>query len=227
MTPLRAIVLIPDDKELNLLRDGMQKIGIDLYVCADAEELEEALQVSRFAAVIVDCDGSGTEILKALQSKPTTHGTVSFALTAEAAKRKEAVALGATFVLDKPLSQQATDRCLHIAQKIIQNEQRKYARVPLDISVGVSKLSSSKQFVAKATNIGAGGMALATNSEVSVGTVVEFSLTLPGEKKPFSGQAKVIWEDSQGRAGVQFTYLSPAVRELLEQWLQTPQTANV
>ncbi len=69
-------------------------------------------------------------------------------------------------------------------------------------------------------NLSERGMAIQAMEILSSGRSCQFSFQLPeGEQFEIGGQAKIVWTDRSGRAGLEFTQLSPFDRVKLQQWI--------
>jgi hypothetical protein len=58
-----------------------------------------------------------------------------------------------------------------------------------------------------------------TTNEIQVNGAVTLSLDLPETKKIVHGTGEVVWIDTKGRAGIQFSFLPEAGRQVLKEWL--------
>jgi hypothetical protein len=58
-----------------------------------------------------------------------------------------------------------------------------------------------------------------TTNEIQVNRAVTLSLDLPETKKIVHGTGEVVWIDSTGRAGIRFSFLPEAGRQVLKEWL--------
>lgn len=58
-----------------------------------------------------------------------------------------------------------------------------------------------------------------TSAEIHVNRVVTLSLDLPETKKIVHGTGEVVWIDMTGRAGIRFSFLPDAGRQVLREWL--------
>ncbi len=58
-----------------------------------------------------------------------------------------------------------------------------------------------------------------TTNEIQVNRAVTLSLDLPETKKIVHGTGEVVWIDTRGRAGIRFSFLPEAGRQVLKEWL--------
>ncbi len=57
--------------------------------------------------------------------------------------------------------------------------------------------------------------------------LVDVTLTLPAVKEPISCEAKILWSDGRGRAGVQFIDLDRKVGNAIEGWMSKHSLATI
>jgi len=76
-------------------------------------------------------------------------------------------------------------------------------------------------FSVTVTNVGEGGVGLATNEELPIGSIVAFPLPLPGLKSEIHIEARVLWTRTYGVAGCEFVNVPAASRQILHAWLES------
>lgn len=98
------------------------------------------------------------------------------------------------------------------------DHEQQYFRAVLDIPVFLT--TDQDQAMVKAVNVSAGGLAVegvANPFQYTKGMTVRFNL--PGEEKPIETRGLIVWADLQGKAGIRFVDISPALRKQLKRWL--------
>jgi type IV pilus assembly protein PilZ len=83
-------------------------------------------------------------------------------------------------------------------------ELRRHQRATIDIPVQFVAKGSTDAFQGQARDISVGGMFVQTPSPLAFGADVVVSLTLPGQKTPFSLPAVVRWSRTGEGMGLQF-----------------------
>lgn len=96
------------------------------------------------------------------------------------------------------------------------------ARINVDGLVFVSCPAESAFLL----NLSEGGMSIQTMDIMEPGRSFDFSIELPQRKGVLAGQARVVWSDRSGRAGLQFVALSPWDRLQLVTWMASSYTVN-
>ena len=71
------------------------------------------------------------------------------------------------------------------------------------------------------TNIGEGGVGLATKEKPAIGSTLCFPITLPGLENEISIRARVLWTRQCGIAGRQFVHMQPFDVLLFRTWLES------
>lgn len=97
-----------------------------------------------------------------------------------------------------------------------------YFRAPLDVPVSI-RTEQGEELRARSVNLSGGGMAVGgIGNPAKCAGDLELSFELPaGGKVEAAGQ--VCWADVQGRAGIRFTRIDPALITDLQQWLAEQQ----
>jgi DNA-binding NtrC family response regulator len=103
-------------------------------------------------------------------------------------------------------------------------EQRDPGCFRATLGVPVTIVSRHGEQVATSLNISGGGIAVQTVAGVSqLEETLLARFSIPGQDKPISAHAQVMWTDTQGRAGLRFTALADAEALRLQQWLRDQQ----
>src|SRR5579862_1198955 len=102
---LQSLVLCSDQKILRVLRRVLSDLEIGIEHCAEPSAAIRELTRRRFEAVIVDCDGQdkASEVLRSVRSAPGNRRAIAVAIIGSEHDVRSAFALGAHFVLHKPL----------------------------------------------------------------------------------------------------------------------------
>src|SRR5437660_6457685 len=114
---------------------------------------------------------------------------------------------GVHVVLRKPMTRQSGTKSLKAAYSRMLRDYRKHTRFAL-LSRVLAANEKQGTFSVTVTNIGEGGIGLATNEELAIGSVLSFRLPLPGLKSEIQIEARVLWARSYGVAGCEFVNLS-------------------
>lgn len=218
--PLESLLLSRDTEVIQILQHTLSKLSIDVEICRGARSGAEILFSEKFDAVIVDCDDlqDGLGVLKELRKSPSNRTSIAFAILNGATTTHQAFELGATFVMQKPLTGLNTMRCLSAGLGLMVRERRRYFRYPVELEVIF--YFGSRQVRAHTTNISEGGIAICTVAPLARGDIGTLTLGLPNSHGTFEAKAELVWVDGNGRAGVRFVEVPKDTRRILDQWLE-------
>jgi len=218
---LESLLLSRDQQCIAVLRSTLEKLSIRLEVCRGARSGHEILCSEKFDAVIIDCDDleGGLETLQDLRKTPSNKNSVAFAiLNGKSTTTRQAFEMGANFVLQKPVSPINAMRCFSAAFGLMEREQRRYFRQPVQLPATVT-FGSGQPFKVTATNVSDGGMAISFRGKLPKGRLSMVSFTLPGMSGPMEPKADLAWVDDSHRAGLRFRDMPTSSRQQLEKWI--------
>ena len=217
---LETLILSRDPETLRVVRSALNKLDIAVEVCTGAEAASEILETKKLDAIIVDCDDvhGGLDVLKQVRKGASNKTTVTFAVLNGATSMRTVFDMGASFVLQKPITPLSALRSFHAAYGVMHRERRRYFRMPVEIPVTLYYRQSDELKVI-ACNLSEGGMAIRSTAPLPKGGVSRVEFSLPDTNISLSAKAHIAWNDPSGHAGVRFTELAPSSREQLEKWL--------
>jgi len=100
----------------------------------------------------------------------------------------------------------------------ISNEQQKFFRARVQIPVTI-KNSQGEEIEAKGVNLSTGGMGLDGVTEpLRFAGMLDISFVLPGSETMFQAKARLMWVGDEGRVGMRFVVIEPALFEQLQHW---------
>ena len=100
----------------------------------------------------------------------------------------------------------------------ISTEQQKFFRARVEIAVTV-KNSQGEEIHAKGVNLSTGGMGLDGLKEpLRFSGVLDVSFLLPESEILFQAKARLMWIGDEGRVGIRFVVIEPALFEHLQHW---------
>lgn len=219
--PLESLLLSRDTEVIQILQHTLSKLSIDVEICRGARSGTEILFSEKFDAVIVDCDDlqDGLGVLKELRKSPSNRTSIAFAILNGATTTHQAFELGATFVMQKPLTALNAMRCLSAGLGLMVRERRRYFRYSVELEV-IFHFGQNREVRAQTTNISEGGMAIRAVPPLTRGDTGTLTLTLPDGRGSLEAKAELVWIDGNGRAGVRFTEVPKDARRILDQWLE-------
>ncbi len=214
-------LLISQDADLaGVLRPALEKISVDLEVCAGLQPGNDMLAKRKFDAVIIDCDDlqDGFHLLAALSQSQSNAKSVAFAVLNGKTTTQEAFHSGANFVLQKPLTPLHATRCFNAALNFMVREKRRYFRHPVEMPLRIT-LQRDQELTATSTNLSEGGMAIRILGKMEKDAEGQFSFTLPGSNISLELKGEVAWTDGTGHVGIRFVKVPQSSQYQLEKWL--------
>src|ERR1700734_140728 len=180
---LESLLISRDAALLGVLRPALEKISVDLQVCAGGPPGNDLLVKRKFDAVIIDCDDvpNGFDLLRTLRQTQSNAKAVSFAVLNGKTTTQEAFQSGANFVLQKPVTPLHASRCFNAALNFMVRERRRYFRHPVAMPLRIS-FARNQEMAAAATNVSEGGMAIRMIGKLPKDVQAQFRFTLPGAK---------------------------------------------
>jgi transcriptional regulator with PAS, ATPase and Fis domain len=100
----------------------------------------------------------------------------------------------------------------------ISNEQQKFYRARVEISVTVRN-SQGEEIQVRGVNLSTGGMGLdGVNEPLRYSGLLDISFVLPDTDIRFEAKARLMWVGDEGRVGIRFAVIEPALFEQLQRW---------
>jgi len=100
----------------------------------------------------------------------------------------------------------------------ISNEQQKFFRARVEIAVTVRN-SQGEQVQVQGINLSTGGMGLdGIKDPLRFTGMVDVSFVLPDSDVQFQAKARLMWIGDEGRVGIRFAVIEPALFEQLQHW---------
>ena len=218
MTP-ETLLVCPQDQPARLLAPELKKIGarVDLY--RDPMAALTRLWNYRYDAIIVDCEGEGdeAEVVREVHEAGANRNAITIAVIGASEDPDLAYAMGAHFVLQKPLEAPRVRRMLRAAHALMMQERRRYQRITCEGPATV--LCGAAEFPAYLVDLSEGGVALRMEAPPLVTDVVGVRFRLPGTVKTFNATGEVRWHNERGRVGLNFHHVTAADRSALLAWL--------
>jgi CheY-like chemotaxis protein len=218
---LQALVLCSDDKILRVLRRVLSDLEIAVEYCTDADSAVRQLTRRRFEAVVVDCNDEdiAAQVLASVRSAPCNKRSIVVAMIDGQKAVRSAFALGAHFVLYKPISAERAKTSFRAARALMKCERRRNARVAMQIPVALVSENGAGQGTVVTSDISQGGMSLKLSRRAQKPGPMRIKFTLPGTDDSVECAAAVAWQEGGPQAGIRFVDLSPEQRDQLKSWL--------
>jgi len=217
---LSALLVCTDKNAAQVLDQVLKELNIRVESCPDFARAAIRSEQERYDVIIVDGDSSRdvTRLLQEARSSRLNGTTLAIAIVTSQDSIRELFSLGVSFVLYKPVAHDRALSSLRAARAVMRKEKRKKSRATVHAQALVDYANVERE---KATliDLAADGMAVSFGKKLPPTSKVYFQFTLPGQKSPIRLSGQVVWQEWNGRAGVQFADVPMSSRRLLDEFL--------
>lgn len=217
---LSALLVCVDQAAAQVLRRVLQELSIKVESCPEFARAGIRLEQERFDVVIVDGDSSKQVIalLRETRTSRLNQSTLTVAVLPGQEGLREIFSLGANFVLYRPVAYERALSSLRAAQAVMRKEKRRNARASVHAQATVD-YANVEQERATLVDLAADGMAVRFGKKLPPTNKVYFQFKLPGQAASIRLSGQVVWQDWNGRAGIQFVDVPKTSRKLLADFL--------
>lgn len=217
---LSALLVCVDEAAAQVLRRVLGELSIGVESCPDFSRAAFRLAQERFDVVIVDGESNAEVIalLRETRSSRMNDATLAVAVVPSQDTIREIFSLGVNFVLYKPVTYDRALSSLRAARAVMRKEKRKNARAAVHTHATID-YANVQQEKATLVNLAQDGMSVRFGKKMPPTSKVYFQFKLPGQNSTVRLSGLVIWQDWNGRAGVQFVDVPKASRRLLQEFL--------
>lgn len=217
---LSALLVCLDEKAAEVLRRVLEELNIRVEFCPDFSRATMRTALERFDVIIVDGE-SGDDVISLLRETRLSRrneGTLAVAVVPSQDAIRELFSLGVNFVLYKPVAYERALSSLRAARALMRKEKRKKARTAVHAHATVD-YANVQQDKATLVNLSHGGMAVLFGKKLPPTSKVYFQFQLPGQSGAIRLSGQVVWQDWNGRGGVQFMDVPKASRRQVDEYL--------
>ncbi len=219
MTPEMAfecLVVSHDPAVFSTVDRILQDLSIQMNMCPSYSGATKFLVEGSTDLIVIDWEGEPSlELLDQIREFAKWQKPTVVAISA-----MDRAMPGVHVILRKPVTRESGTRSLKTAYSRMLRDYRKHTRFALMTRL-LAVDEKQGTFSVTVTNVGEGGVGLATNEELPVGSIVSFQLPLPGLKSEIHVEARVLWTRSYGVAGCEFVHFPTASRQILSAWLES------
>jgi CheY-like chemotaxis protein len=217
---LSALLVCVDKSAAEVLERVLKELGIRVETCTDFVRGGVRAAQERFDAIIVD-GPSSSEVMSLLRETRLSRlndSTLAVAVMPSQDSIRELFSLGVNFVLYKPVAYDRALSSLQAARSVMRKEKRKNARAAVHTHATVD-YANVQQDKATLVDIGEDGMAVMFGQKLPPTSKVYFQFKLPGQGSTLRLSGQLMWQEWNGRAGVQFIDVPKTSRKLLNEFL--------
>src|SRR5579872_3789396 len=202
---LSALLVCADETAAGVLRQVLQELNIRVESCPDFVRAGIRAAQERFDVIIVD-GKSTTDVLPLLRETRISRlndSTLAVAVVPSQETIRELFSLGVNFVLYKPVAHDRALSSLRAARAVMRKEKRKNARAAVHTHATVDYANVEQQR-ATLVDLAQDGMAVMFGKKLPPTSKVYFLFKLPGQTASVRLSGQLVWQDWNGRGGVQF-----------------------
>ena len=217
---LSALLVCMDEAAARVLAGVLEELSIRVESCPDFARAAIRLAQDRFDVVIVD-GGSNADVMALLRETRLSRlndATLAVVVVSGQDSIREMFSLGVNFVLYKPVAYDRVRSSLRAARAAMRKEKRKSGRAAVHAHATVD-YANVEQERATLINLAQDGMSVLFGKKFPPTSKVYFQFRLPDQSASVRLSGQVIWQDWNGRAGVQFVDVPKASRRLLDDFL--------
>ena len=216
-----SLLVCADESAAQILRRVLEELKLQVEVCPDVARAEILLAQARFDLVILDGASQADVIglLHETRGSRMNDATLTVAIVPGQESIHEMFSLGVNFVLYKPVFYERALSSLRAAQSLLRKDKRRKGRANVHTHATVDYAGEER---AKATlvDLAEDGMAVQFGKKLPPTCKVYFQFQLPGATTNVRLSGQVVWQDWNGRAGIQFVDVPQTSRKILQQWLR-------
>ncbi|HTW57357.1 MAG TPA: PilZ domain-containing protein [Terriglobales bacterium] len=218
---LSALLVCVDKAAAEVLQQVLQELAIGVEACPEFARAAIRLAQQRFDVLIVDGE-SNADVMSLLQETRLSRmndATLAVAVVSGQESIREMFSLGVNFVVYKPVAYERALSSLRAARAVMRKEKRKNARATVHAHATVD-YANVQQEKATLVDIAQDGMSMLFGKKLPPTSKVYFQFQLPGQPASIRLSGQVVWQDWNGRGGVQFIDVPKTSRKLLTEFLE-------
>jgi CheY-like chemotaxis protein len=217
---LTALLVCVDEAAAQVLRAVLEELTIKVESCPDFARATIRLAQERFDVVIVDGESNAEVIALLRETRMSRLNDASLAVAVVAGQEtiREMFSLGVNFVLYKPVAHERALSSLRAARAVMRKEKRKNARAAVHAHATID-YANVQQEKATLVDLAQDGMQVQFGKKLPPTNKVYFQFKLPQQALSVRLSGQVVWQDWNGRAGIQFVDVPKASRKLLADFL--------
>ncbi len=217
---LTALLVCMDEAAAQVLRRVLEELSVQVESCPDFARAAMRLVQERFDVVIVDGETNAEVIslLRETRQSRLNDATLAVAAVAGQDAIREMFSLGVNFVLYKPVSYDRALSSLRAARAVMRKDKRKNARATVHTHATID-YANVLQEKATLVDLAQEGMQVQFGKKLPSTGKVYFQFKLPEKSSSIRLSGQVVWQDWNGRAGIQFVDVPKASRKLLTEFL--------
>jgi len=204
-----------------MLRRVLEELSIRVESCSDTGRAAFRLAQERFDAVIVDCQQQKDvhALLDETRTSRLNDSILAVAVVQGQQNVREMFSLGVNLVLYKPISYERAVTSLRAARNLMRKERRRTPRASVHAQAMIDYAGGDRE---KATlvDLTEEGMAVNFGKRLPPTCKLYFQFALPGQSVNVRLSGQVVWQEWNGRAGIQFVDVPQSSLRAMRAWLR-------
>jgi len=214
---LEFVLVSSDYATMQAVSKAVKKFGSKFVLVPTAHEARECLNRRKIDGLFVDMGVPGAlGLIESTRKGASNNKAVIFACLVNAKESTQVLALGANFLLRKPLSEEGVGMHITISKELLLRERRRYFRHTVNLPVTLKEAAAEQQ--ARITNLSGSGMAVRTAKPLKQGAVLDFTFELSTGAR-ITARGQVAWVNTEGIAGIILQTVRGKGSEQLDAWL--------
>jgi DNA-binding NarL/FixJ family response regulator len=218
---LSSLLVCPDGPSAQMLRRVLEELSIRVESCSDTGRAAFRLAQERFDAVIIDCQRQkdANALLHETRTSRLNDSILAVAVVQGQQNVREMFSLGVNLVLYKPISYERAVSSLRAARNLMRIERRRAPRASVHAHAMIDYAGGDRE---KATlvDLTEGGMAVNFGKRLPPTCKLYFQFALPGQSVNVRLSGQVVWQEWNGRAGIQFVDVPQSSLRAMRAWLR-------
>lgn len=217
---LSSLLVCADEATAQSLCHVLEELEIRVESCPDVVRAGIRLAQERFDVVILDCESHADvpSLLGETRHSRLNNSILAVVIVKSQEGIREMFSLGVNFVLYKPVSHERALSSLRAARAIMWKDKRRSARASVHAHAMVD-YANVEQEKATLVDLAEDGMAVVFGKKLPPTSKVYFQFKLPGQSASVRLSGQILWQDWNGRAGIQFVDVPKTSRRLLTEFL--------
>jgi DNA-binding NarL/FixJ family response regulator len=218
---LSSLLVCVDDAAGKVLRQVLGELSIRVESCSDLARAAIRLAQERFDVVVFDCESQSavTNLLRETRLSRLNDATLAVAVVPGQDNIREMFSLGVNFVLYKPVSYDRALSSLRAARSVMRKEKRRKPRATVHAHATID-YADVEQEKATLVDLAEDGMSVRFGKKFPPTSKVYFQFQLPDQSAVVRLSGQVIWQDWNGRSGIQFVDVPKTSRRLITDFLR-------
>jgi CheY-like chemotaxis protein len=214
---LKVLVIDDDKVSLELMKETLSALGVDVWTCQDSEEAYRRINVDRFDGVFLDLlmpKLSGFDLTHAIRHSTWNRHcpVVIISGSDDNASMARAFAAGGNFFLKKPVDRRRLQTLLNATHGSMLGNRRGFSRAALDVEI-TCHTGSSAVVKGRAANVSERGILVSGIGQLTTGQQVRLRFGLPSQPTEIQTTGVVTRIDESKRVGIGFTQIRSTDRQ--------------